>query len=68
MKRGLAPCVVHSAFATTLLRRDQLSFVDHMKSRNTRAACPLALDARPASFMAAAIFVSSRSLRASPKT
>ena len=43
-----------SALATTLLRRDQLSFVDHMKSRKTRAACPLFLDARPASFMAAA--------------
>ena len=47
MKRGLAPSVVHSALAMTRLRRDQLSRVDHMKSRKTRAARPLVPSGSP---------------------
>jgi hypothetical protein len=68
MKRGFDPLSVHSALPVTRLRRDQLSLVDHMKSRNTRAAWPLALDVRQASSKAGAIVFSSRWLRARPKT
>ncbi|MET3524655.1 hypothetical protein ABID25_006526 [Mesorhizobium abyssinicae] len=57
-KRGLAPCVVHSALATIRRRRDQL---------NTRAAWSLFLDARRASCKAGAIFFSSCSLRVAGK-
>ena len=40
MKRGLASPSVHSAFAITRRRRDQLSTVDHEKSLNARRAGP----------------------------
>src|SRR3954447_20545410 len=67
-KRGFASPRVHSALAITRRRRDQLSLVDQRKSRNTRAGLPVASTMVRASWRAAATRVSSRVLRARPKT